>query len=75
MDDDGLSIEAGLVGDGAAGVLGCARQTEGLGEVERGVQADLADLVRVNLFGGNKPSAMGLLTRLKFEQWECFLRL
>lgn len=61
MNDDLLRIEAGLVGNGAAGVLWCAGQTEGLGEMEGGVQADLADLVRVDLFRG----------RTGRQRWEC----
>lgn len=68
MNDNLLRIEAGLMGHRLAGVLGCARKTEGLGAVEGRVQADLANLVRVDLFVGNKPSAMGLLTRLIVAQ-------
>lgn len=49
VDDDLGGIEAGLVRDRLARVLGRAREGEGLREVERSVGADLADLVRVDL--------------------------
>jgi hypothetical protein len=52
VDDDILGIEAGDVRHRLARVLWCAGKTEGLGAVEGRVQADLANLVRVNLFGG-----------------------
>lgn len=49
VDDDLGGIEAGLVRDRLARVLGRAREGEGLRQVERSVGADLADLVRVDL--------------------------
>lgn len=77
VNDDLLGIEARLMGHRLARVLGSAGQAEGLGAVEGRVQADLANLVRVDLFVGNKPSAMGLLTRLMWLRgWcGCILRL
>ena len=49
VDDDLGGIEAGLVGDALARILGRARQLERLGLVEGGAKANLADLVRVDL--------------------------
>lgn len=49
MDDDLVLIQAGLVEDGLAKVLGVAGQSEGLGAAERGRRADLVLLVRVHL--------------------------
>lgn len=45
-----MLIEAGLVGDRLAGVLGSAGELEGLRAVEGGGVPRLALLVRVNLF-------------------------
>lgn len=60
VDDDLVLVEAGLVGDALARVLWCAGELKGLRAVEGGRQANLADLVRVDL---KRPSAMGVLTR------------
>lgn len=49
MDDDLGGIEARLMGDRLARVLGRARELEGLRAVEGGAVAHLADLVRVDL--------------------------
>lgn len=51
VDDDLVLVETGLMGHTLAGVLGRARELEGLGAVEGGRKANLADLVRVDLFG------------------------
>ncbi len=51
VDDDLVLIEAGLVRDRLARVLGRARQDEGLGAVEGGRSADLGLLLRVHLRG------------------------
>lgn len=56
VDDDLSGIEARLVWDRAAGILGRARELEGLGEVERCVLSDLRRLVRVDLLYENRPS-------------------
>jgi hypothetical protein len=47
--DDLVVVETGLVRDALAGVLGCARQLEGLGAVEGRRLADLARLLGVDL--------------------------
>lgn len=52
VDDDLVLVEAGGVGDRLAGVLGGARQLEGLGAVEGGAVADLGLLVGVDLERG-----------------------
>lgn len=49
VNDDLSGIEAGLRWDRLARVLGCAREGEGLWEVESRALADLVDLVRVDL--------------------------
>lgn len=59
VDDDLVLVEAGLVRDRLAGVLGSARNDEGLGAVERGGVADLVLVVTVGL--GKMLSAFGLL--------------
>ena len=48
--DDLRRIEARLLRDALARVLGRTRECEGLGPVEGGRCADFADLVRVDLF-------------------------
>jgi len=67
VDQDLVLLDTGLGLDTLAGVLGSARELEGLGLVEGGRQADFADLVRVDLIKENRPSAMGVLTRLYFR--------
>ena len=52
VDDDTAGIEARNVRYRLARVLGCAGKTEGLRAVEGRIQANLADLVRVDLFVG-----------------------
>lgn len=49
VDDDLVRIEAGLVVDGLAVVLGSTRQDQGLGAVEGGRESDLAGLLGVSL--------------------------
>jgi hypothetical protein len=49
VDNDLVLVQAGLVGDGLAVVLGSTRQLESLGAVEGGRQSDLAGLVGVAL--------------------------
>ena len=49
MHDDLVLIEAGLVRDRLARVLGGTRQLQSLGTVEAGREPDLAGLVGVNL--------------------------
>lgn len=51
MDDDLVGVQAGLVGDRLARVLGGARDHEGLWAMEGGSQADLALLLAVGLEG------------------------
>jgi hypothetical protein len=53
-------LDTGLGLDTLAGVLGRARELEGLGLVEGGRQADFADLVRVDL-----------IKRIGRQRWEC----
>ena len=75
MNDDTAGIEAGNVRDRLARVLRCAGQTEGLGAVEGRVQADLANLVRVDLFIGTSrqrwdadtPQGVYVLTPLRAD--------
>jgi len=50
VDDDLAGIETRLMRDALARVLGCPRQSEGLGAVESRRFAHSADLVRVDLF-------------------------
>jgi hypothetical protein len=50
MLDDFVLIETRLMRNRLSWVLWLARKLEGLGAVEGGRQADLADLVGVNLF-------------------------
>jgi hypothetical protein len=57
-------IEAGQVRDGLAGVLGRAREDQGLGAVERGAQADLALLGAVGALESSLGSGVGLLSAL-----------
>ena len=49
VDDNLVLIETGLRGDRLAGVLGGARDDQGLGAVERGAVSDLGLLVGVGL--------------------------
>lgn len=51
VQNDLLSVELGLTGDGDAGVLGRPRELQGLGAVEGGRGANLAGLVKL-LVGG-----------------------
>ena len=66
MNHDLVLIEAFFVGNGLARVLWVASVTESLGSVEGGREPYFADFVRVDL-QKSKPSAMGLLTRLKLK--------
>lgn len=54
VDDDLVLVQAGLVVDGLAGVLGVASQTQGLGLAEGGRGPDLGLLVGVNLKNRDK---------------------
>lgn len=56
VDDDLVLIEAGLVLDGLAKVLGVTGESESLRETERGRSSDLGLLVRVNLVQGSMVS-------------------
>lgn len=49
VDDNLVLVEADIVGDRLAVVLGRARELKGLGAVERRVESDLAGLVGVAL--------------------------
>jgi len=60
VDQDLVLLDTGLGLDTLAGVLGSARELEGLGLVEGGRQADFADLVRVDL-----------IKRIGRQRWEC----
>lgn len=53
VDDDLVLIEAGLVLDGLAEVLGVPGKSEGLGAAERGRGSDLGLLVGVDLVEGS----------------------
>lgn len=57
VDDDLVLIEAGLVRDRLARVLGGTREDEGLGAVEGGRVADLGLLLRVHLEGCQRSDA------------------
>lgn len=63
VDDDLVLIEAGLVGNRLARVLGLAGQLKSLWLVEGGRVADLANLVRVDLFISNQH--MPLISRIR----------
>jgi hypothetical protein len=64
VDDNLVLIEARLVRDGLAGVLGRAREHQGLGAVERGAVADLALLLGVTTLESSLSGGVGLLEAL-----------
>jgi hypothetical protein len=64
VDDDLVLVQAGLVVDGLAVVLGSARQLEGLGAVEGGRQSDLALGLAVGALEDGLGGGAGLLVAL-----------
>jgi len=64
VDDNLVLVEADIVGDRLAVVLGGARELEGLGAVERRVKSDLAGLVGVATLERGLGGGVGLLGAL-----------
>lgn len=60
VDDNLVLIETGLRGDRLAGVLGGARDDQGLGAVERGAVSDLGLLVGVGALESSLGGSVGL---------------
>jgi len=71
VDNDLVFIEAGLMRNRLARVLGVAGELKGLGSVEGGRKTDLADLVGVSALQSSLSSSAGLLVALAFGGSTC----